>query len=107
MGPAHERSRGLGAATHGAAAPRARERLATSAGISIRQLERSFRHHLGRGVHEHYLALRIARARQLLRETTRTILEIALASGFASASQFSRSFRRIEGLAPRDVRAAG
>jgi len=87
--------------------PLTRQKLADQAGISIRQLERSFRHHLGRGVHEHYLALRVARARQLLRETSRTVLEIALATGFASASQFSRSFRRIEGLSPRDVRAAG
>jgi len=88
-------------------APLPREKLAERAGISIRQLERSFRHHLGRGVHEHYLALRIARSRQLLRETSRTILEIALATGFASASQFSRSFRRIEGFTPRECRAAG
>jgi transcriptional regulator GlxA family with amidase domain len=58
-------------------------------------------------VHEHYLALRVARARQLLRETSRTVLEVALATGFGSASQFSRSFRRIEGLTPREVRAAG
>ena len=87
--------------------PLAREKLADEAGLSIRQLERSFRHDLGRGVHEHYLALRVARARQLLRETSRTMLEIALATGFGSASQFSRSFRRIEGVTPREVRAAG
>jgi len=40
--------------------------IAGIAGISLRQLERSFRAHLGRGVHEHYRALRLARSRQLL-----------------------------------------
>ncbi len=84
--------------------PLSRRRLATLAGVSLRQLERSFRSHLGRGVHEHYLALRLGRSRQLLRETSLSILEVALAAGFASASQFSRAFRRMYGFAPREAR---
>jgi transcriptional regulator GlxA family with amidase domain len=84
--------------------PLPRERLARIAGLSLRQLERSFRSQLGHGVHEHYLGLRLARARQLLRETTLPVLEVALATGFSSASQFSRAFRRQLGMVPREAR---
>jgi transcriptional regulator GlxA family with amidase domain len=88
-------------------APLSRPRLAKLAGLSLRQFERAFRKQVGRGIHEHYLALRLARARQLLRETSRSILEVALATGFASASQFSRAFGREFGIAPRDARRRG
>jgi transcriptional regulator GlxA family with amidase domain len=84
-------------------APLSRQDLASLAGVSMRQLERSFRSHLGRGIHEHYLALRLGRSRQLLRETSLSIVEIALASGFGSASQFSRAFRRAFDLSPREA----
>ncbi|HEY0681312.1 MAG TPA: GlxA family transcriptional regulator [Steroidobacter sp.] len=85
-------------------APLDRERLAHLAGVSLRQLERSFHSELGRGVHEHYLAVRLGRSRQLLRETSLSILEVALATGFASASQFSRAFKRSFGSTPREAR---
>jgi len=81
--------------------PLDREQLAALTGVSLRQLERSFRDRLGRGIHQHYLALRLTRARQLLRETSLSVLEIAMASGFGSASQFSRAFRRVFGSSPR------
>lgn len=85
-------------------APLPRQRIANLAGLSLRQIERSFRSSLGRGVHEHYLALRLARSRQLLRETSLSTLEVALATGFASASQFSRAFKRAFGFRPREAR---
>ncbi len=84
--------------------PLIRKRLANLAGLSLRQLERSFRSHLGCGVHEHYLALRLGRSRQLLRQTSLSIIEIGVATGFTTASQFSRAFRRTFGLSPRDAR---
>jgi transcriptional regulator GlxA family with amidase domain len=83
--------------------PLAREELARLAGLSIRQLERMFRAQLNRGIHEHYLALRLNRSRQLLRETSLSVLDVALTMGFASASHFSRAFRRAFGFAPRQA----
>lgn len=85
-------------------APMPRQRLADLAGVSLRRLERAFRHHLGRGIHEHYLLLRLARARQLLRETSLSIVEVGLAAGFTSASQFARAFRKTYGVSPREIR---
>jgi len=82
--------------------PLSREALAKLAGVSVRQLERAFRSALRRGVHQHYLAVRLDRSRQLLRETSLSIVEIALATGFGSASQFARVFRRVFGFSPRE-----
>ena len=84
--------------------PLSRERLADLAGVSLRQLERSFESELGRGIHAHYLALRLGRSRQLLRETSLSVLEVALATGFTSASQYARAFRRAFGHQPREAR---
>ncbi len=84
--------------------PVGREELARTAGVSLRQLERLFRLHLGRSLGEHYLGLRLDRARDLLRQTTLSVLEIALACGFASASHFSRAYRQRFGHAPRTER---
>jgi transcriptional regulator GlxA family with amidase domain len=83
--------------------PLSREQLADLVGVSLRQLERSFRAHVRRGVHQHYLALRLDRARRLLRETSLAVVEVALATGFGSASQFARAFRRAFGFPPRDA----
>lgn len=88
-------------------APRPRADLARIAGVSLRQLERLFRARLGRGIHAHYLALRLDRARQLLRETSMPILEVALATGFGSASQFARAFAHAYGQAPSRYRTPG
>jgi transcriptional regulator GlxA family with amidase domain len=85
-------------------APLPRERLAETAGVSLRQLERLFRTRLGRSIHAHYLALRLDRARQLLRETSLPVLEVALATGFGSASQFARAFARAHGDPPSRAR---
>ena len=84
-------------------APLSRGELAAAAGLSLRQLERAFRAQLGHGIHAHYLSLRLGRSRQLLRETSLSIMEIALACGFASASQFARAFRAAYGEAPRQA----
>jgi transcriptional regulator GlxA family with amidase domain len=85
--------------------PLPRQTLADLVGVSLRQLERAFRSHVRRGLHQHYLSLRLERARQLLRETSLAIVEVALATGFGSASQFARAFRREFGHPPRETTA--
>ena len=49
---------------------------------------------------------RLARARRLLRETRRTISEIALESGFNSPNSFCRVFKQEEGQTPSRWREA-
>jgi len=85
--------------------PLPREELARLADLSLRQLERLFRQHLGRSLGEHYLCLRLDRARDLLRQTSLSVLETAMACGFASASHFSRTYRKRFGRAPQAERS--
>jgi len=87
--------------------PQPRAALAREAGISLRQLERLFQHHIGHGIHRHYRWLRLERARQLLRETSLPVLDVALATGFASSSQFARAYSRAFGEPPSTTRISG
>jgi transcriptional regulator GlxA family with amidase domain len=87
--------------------PLPREALARGAGVSLRQLERLFRHHVGHGIHTHYRMLRLNRARQLLRETTLPVLDVALATGFASPSQFARAYAQAFNEPPSRTRMHG
>ena len=50
---------------------------------------------------------RLERARQLLRETTLPVLDVALATGFASSSQFARAYARAFGEPPSRTRLSG
>lgn len=67
--------------------------LAALVGVTPRQLERLFRLHLDDTPSGFYLALRLEKARQLLRQTDMGVLEIGLACGFESSSYFSRCYR--------------
>ncbi|PPQ31525.1 hypothetical protein CCR94_09155 [Rhodoblastus sphagnicola] len=80
--------------------PLARKTLAEAAGVSVRQLERLFAAHLGRSLASHYLGLRLDRARKLLRQTSLSVVEVALACGFAASGHFSRVYKARFGCAP-------
>jgi len=85
--------------------PVALAELAGSVGLSVRQLERLFRNHLGKTPTRYYLELRLRRAQLLLRQTTMPIVQVAVASGFASASHFARCYRELFNCAPRAERS--
>jgi transcriptional regulator GlxA family with amidase domain len=85
--------------------PLSRDELAKAAGVTPRHLERLFRALLHRTPGEHYLQLRLGRARLLLRQTDMTILEVAVACGFTSASHFARAYRREWSHAPSTEKA--
>ncbi len=72
--------------------------------ISRRQLERLFLSYLGITPSRFYLKLRLERARQLLRQTSCSIVEISTMCGFVSAPHFSRSYRKHMGRSPRAER---
>jgi transcriptional regulator GlxA family with amidase domain len=97
----------LGAMETSIETPQPREALARSVGISLRQLERLFHRHIGHGIQAHYRWLRLERARQLLRETTLPVLDVALATGFASASQFARAYGKAFREPPSRTRLSG
>ncbi len=87
--------------------PLSRHELAASVGVSLRQLERLFRKYLGQPPARYYLDLRLHRAQVLLSQTTLSVLEVATACGFASASHFSQRYRALYGWPPRAERQPG
>ncbi|MCT7374042.1 GlxA family transcriptional regulator [Chelativorans salis] len=78
--------------------------LAQSAGLSVRQVERLFLRHLGQTPGRYYMRLRLERARELLRQTNMSILDVAIATGFTSHSYFAQSYRLQFGRPPSDER---
>lgn len=85
--------------------PLSRQDLARIAGVSPRQLDRLFVAELGDTVAAVNVTIRLEQARRWIRSTGMAMTEIAIASGFASASHFSRSYRDRFGVPPsRDRR---
>jgi transcriptional regulator GlxA family with amidase domain len=84
--------------------PLSRSGLAVTAGLSTRQLERLFRKYLNRSPARYYLELRLNKARLLLLQTNMSIIDVALACGFVSASHFSKCYRDFFGRTPRKER---
>ncbi len=67
--------------------------LARDVGMSTRQLERLFRRYLNRSPKRYYMELRLQKARNLLMQTDMSVINVALACGFASPSHFSKCYR--------------
>jgi transcriptional regulator GlxA family with amidase domain len=79
--------------------------LADTSGLSARQVHRLFKTHLGMSPQAYHRKLRLQRARDMLRQTELTVLEIAMASGFCSSSDFSRVYRRAFRQSPHQDRS--
>ena len=74
--------------------------LAREVGMSTRQLERLFRRYVQRSPKRYYMELRLQKARNLLMQTGMSVIEVALACGFASPSHFSKCYRAHYGSTP-------
>lgn len=85
-------------------APLSLEEIASPLGISTRQLERLFKENLGVTPKQHYIGMRLERARSLLLQTEMSIIETAVASGFQSAGHFARAYHRAYGVTPKEQR---
>ena len=80
--------------------------LAQDAGMSTRQLERLFRRYLNRSPKRYYMELRLGKARNLLLQTEMSVINVALACGFASPSHFSKCYRALYATTPYRERGA-
>jgi AraC family carnitine catabolism transcriptional activator len=79
--------------------------IARRVGLSLRQIERRFLHELRRTVLQHYRQVRMAKAHQLLQQTSMSVIDVAVACGFSSAEYFCRVYRHQFGWLPsRDRR---
>ena len=80
--------------------------LANDLSVSRRTLQKLFRKFAGRTVFEEIQLARLEYAKQLLLETTQSIEEIAVKSGFGTNDYFVQFFRRRVGVSPRKFRQA-
>ncbi|MCK6403446.1 MAG: GlxA family transcriptional regulator [Sphaerotilus natans subsp. sulfidivorans] len=81
--------------------------IADAAGISLRQLERLFHRYYKVTPAQHYLTLRLRRARELLSHTSAPIMQITVACGFQTASHFCKAYRALFGHSPSEHRRQG
>ena len=72
--------------------------------VSRRQLERIFKQYLNRVPSQYYLELRLNKARQMLMQTSKSIIQIGLSCGFSSGPHFSSAYRNFFGTTPREDR---
>jgi AraC family transcriptional regulator len=79
--------------------------IAENVGIHPVYLASEFRRHCGCTIGAYVRHLRVRYACQQLSSSSKPLAEIALAAGFYDQSHFTRTFRKIVGLTPKQFRA--
>jgi AraC family transcriptional regulator len=79
--------------------------LAGSIGMSQFHFSHLFKQSIGTSPYQYLLQQRIERAKQLLKQTDRSIVDIALECGFNSHSHLSKQFRQFTGMTPKSYRS--
>jgi AraC family transcriptional regulator len=81
--------------------------LAERTGLSAFHFARAFKTSTGRTPRAFVEARRVERARALLRESERSLVQIAIDTGFGTQSRFTTTFRRATGFTPARYRRGG
>ena len=79
-------------------------RLASVACLSQFHFARAFKTAVGRSPHRHVSARRLERAKQLLSDADRPLIDIALTLKFSCQANFTRAFRQATGQTPAQYR---
>ena len=80
------------------------EEVAVRCSISVRHLVRAFKKSTGMTIHSYIRERRLDRIKAMLAAHELSMAAIALATGYASPSQFSAEFRRLTGISPSTYR---
>lgn len=80
------------------------DHLAQQAGVSKFHFHRLFKNAVGVPPSEHHMNLRLQAARQLLRETTKSVMDVALEVGYRNPSYFAQVFKKDVGQSPSEYR---
>ena len=78
--------------------------ISRQAGLSLRQIERLFSLHFAISPKKYYLKRRLIHARQLIEQTSLSILEVSIISGFSSRQIFSKYYKNEFGFTPSETR---
>ncbi|MBQ8893641.1 MAG: helix-turn-helix transcriptional regulator [Clostridia bacterium] len=79
--------------------------LAEMVSLSFSHFSRLFRAQTGRTVQQYLIQCRLSAAKQMLRESSLPVAEIAALAGFPSAGALSRDFHKAEGMTPTHYRS--
>jgi AraC family transcriptional regulator len=80
--------------------------LAGAIGMSQFHFSHLFKQSIGTSPYQYLLQQRIERAKQLLKQTDRSIVDIAFECGFNSHSHLSKQFRQLTGMTPKSYRSS-
>ena len=80
------------------------EQIAAHAALSPYYFSRLFKRETGYSPHDYLIQARINKAKYLLKSTDMPLKEIADSCGFSNASNFSASFRQVNGCTPLSYR---
>jgi AraC family transcriptional regulator len=74
--------------------------LADECGLSVSHFGRSFRQTFQTSPHRYLILQRIAKAKELLKAASLSLLEVALECGFSDQAAFNRTFKTVVGASP-------
>lgn len=80
------------------------EEIAEVCGINRSYLGKIFRNSVGRSPQEFLMNYRMVKATELLKLTTLSIADIGNAVGYSNPLHFSRAFKNVYGISPREWR---
>ena len=80
------------------------EQLASELNVGYSWFRRMFRHYTGLSPCQYFLQLKLIKAKELLRETSLSIKQISVITGFESQYYFSKYFKKKIGISPSQWR---
>jgi AraC-like DNA-binding protein len=81
--------------------------LARLCGLNEFKLKKGYKEAFGATVFGHFNSMRMKQALLLLRNTDRSITEIAYETGYAHSQHFNRAFKKEFGISPGEARRSG
>ena len=78
--------------------------LAATVGMSRSSFALRFKMHIGQAPLDYWLQVRMRRAGQLLRDSSKTVASVAYAWGYESEKSFGKAFKRVMGSPPSSYR---
>ncbi len=84
--------------------PVSAQQLADGVGLSVFYFQRLFKRLTGRTVLEYVKLRRLARSVDLLKDSYKTILDVAVACGFSSHANYTKSFHESFDMSPQTYR---
>jgi len=74
--------------------------IARECGLSVSHFARSFKTSFGISTHQWLIQHRIDHAKELMSDTTMSLIDIAIQSGFNDQQAFTRTFHQLAGVSP-------